>query len=72
MLQAHSEGSSLRGVSRTTSLAYNTVVSIVRAATQQAQLVHNAQVQAVQTEEVSADEPWSFVAKNQSNASQTS
>jgi hypothetical protein len=26
--------------------------------------VHNAQVQAVQTEEVSADELWSFVAKN--------
>ena len=28
VLQAHSEGSSLRGVSRTTGLAYNTVVSI--------------------------------------------
>lgn len=59
VLQAHCEGSSLRGVSRTTGLAYNTVVSIVRAASQQAQLVHNAQVQAVQTEEVSADELWS-------------
>lgn len=32
VLQAHSEGSSLRGISRTTKLAYNTVVSIVRAA----------------------------------------
>ena len=72
VLQAHSEGSSLRGVSRTTALAYNTVVSIVRAASQQAQLVHNAQVQAVQTEEVSADELWSFVEKNKSNASQMS
>ena len=60
--------SSLRGISRTTGLAYNTVVSIVRAASQRAQLVHNAQVQAVQTEEVSADELWSFVAKNSSNA----
>jgi len=39
-------------------------VSIVRAASQQAQLVHNAQVRAVQTEEVSADELWSFVQKN--------
>lgn len=64
MLQAHSKGNSLRSISRTTHLAYNTVVSIVRAASQQAQLVHNAQVQAVQTEEVSADELWSFVAKN--------
>ena len=67
VLQAHSEGSSLRGISRTSGLAYNTVVSIVRAASQQAQLVHNAQVQAVQTEEVSADELWSFVQKNKSN-----
>ena len=68
VLQAHSEGSSLRGISRTTGLAYNTVVSIVRAASQRAQLVHNAEVQAVQTEEVSADELWSFVSKNRSNA----
>jgi transposase-like protein len=68
VLQAHSEGSSLRGISRTTRLAYNTVVSIVRAASQQAQLVHNAEVQSVQTEEVSADELWSFVSKNRSNA----
>ena len=67
VLQAHSEGSSLRGISRTSGLAYNTASSIVRAASQQAQLVHNAQVQAVQTEEVSADELWSFVQKNKSN-----
>ena len=67
VLQAHSEGSSLRGISRTSGLAYNTVVSIVRTASQQAQLVHNAEVQAVQTEEVSADELWSFVQKNKSN-----
>jgi transposase-like protein len=72
VLQAHSEGSSLRGISRTTGLAYNTVVSIVRAASQQAQLVHNAQVRAVQTEEVSADELWSFVSKNKSNVFQMS
>ena len=66
VLQAHSEGSSLRGISRTSGLAYNTVVSIVRAASQQ-ELVHNAEVRAVQTEEVSADELWSFVQKNKSN-----
>jgi transposase-like protein len=54
VLQAHSEGSSLRGISRTTKLAYNTVVSIVRSASQKAQLVDNQKVQAVQTEEVSA------------------
>ncbi|MBW4639404.1 MAG: hypothetical protein KME05_14440 [Gloeocapsa sp. UFS-A4-WI-NPMV-4B04] len=53
-------------------MAYNTLVSIVCAASQQAQLVHNAQVHVVQTEEVSADELWSFVSKNKSNASQTS
>jgi len=70
VLQAHSEGSSLRGISRISGLAYNTVVNLVRAASQQAQLVHNAQVQAVQTQEVSADELWSFVAKHKSNVSQ--
>lgn len=67
VLQAHSEGSSLRGISRITGLAYNTVVSLVRAASQKAQLVHNAEVQAVETEEVSADELWSFVSKNRNS-----
>ena len=69
VLQAHSEGSSLRGISRITGLAYNTVVSIIRAASTKAQLVHNNQVEAVTTEEVSADEMWSFVKKNRSNVS---
>lgn len=68
VLQAHSEGSSLRGISRTSGLAYNTVVSLVRAASHKAQLVHNQEVQSVETEEVCADEMWSFVAKNRSNA----
>jgi transposase-like protein len=68
VLQAHSEGSSLRGISRTSGLAYNTVVSIVRSASQKAQLVHNGEVQSVNTEEVCADEMWSFVVKNKSNA----
>lgn len=69
VLQAHSEGSSLRGISRISGLAYNTVVSIVRAASVKAQIVHNDQVAKVQTEAVSADEMWSFVEKNRSNAS---
>jgi transposase-like protein len=67
VLQAHSEGSSLRGISRTTKLAYNTVVSVVRAASQKAQMVHNAEVKAVQTAEVSGDEMWSFVSKNRNS-----
>ena len=48
VLQSHTEGSSLRRISRITELlAYNTVVGIVRASSQQAQLIHNAQVQQV-------------------------
>ena len=38
VLQAHSEGSSLRGVSRTTNLAYNTVVDIIRKASVKGQI----------------------------------
>jgi len=67
VLQAHSEGSSLRGISRTTGLAYNTVVSLVRSASHKAQMVHNSEVKEVQTEEVSADEMWSFVQKNKNS-----
>ncbi len=70
VLQAHSEGSSLRGISRISGLAYNTVVSIIRASSSKAQLVHNDQVEAVATEEVSGDEMWSFVQKNKSNVCQ--
>ncbi len=47
VLQSHTEGSSLRGISCITELAYNIVAGIVRAASQQAQLIHNAQVQQV-------------------------
>jgi hypothetical protein len=39
-------------------------VSIVRAASQRAQQVHNAQVQTVETQEVCALEMWSFVQTN--------
>ena len=68
VLQSHAEGSSLRGVSRISGLAYNTGVSIIRAASQKAQMIHNAQVQAVKTEAICADELWSFVEKNRNNA----
>lgn len=65
VLQAHSEGSSLRGVARITGLAYNTVVSIIRSASAKAQLIHNQEVAQVQTNEVIGDEMWSFVKKTE-------
>lgn len=67
VLQAHSEGTSLRGISRISGLAYNTVVSIIRTASSRALLVHNDPVEAVETEEVSGDQMWSFVQKSRNN-----
>ena len=64
VLQSHAEGSSLRGISRISGLAYDTVANIVQAAAQKAQMVHNAEVQAVDTDGIGADELWSFVEKN--------
>jgi transposase-like protein len=66
VLQSHAEGSSLRGISRISGLAYDTVVSIVQAAAQKAQMVHNAKVQDVDADAIAADELWSFVKKNKS------
>ncbi len=51
-------------------LSYNTAVSLIRAASQKAQLVHNAEVQDVDTDAIAADELWSFVEKNNGNACQ--
>jgi transposase-like protein len=68
VLQSHAEGSSLRGISRISGLSYDTVASIVQAASQKAQMVHNAEVQAVDTDAIAADEMWSFVEKNRSAA----
>jgi lambda repressor-like predicted transcriptional regulator len=68
VLQSHCEGTSLRGISRISGLSYNTAVSLIRAASQKAQLVHNAEVQDVQTDAIAADELWSFVEKNNGNA----
>ena len=70
ILQAHAEGSSLRGISRISGRAYGTVVSLVRDASQKAQMIHNQEVQQIETEEVMADEMWSFVEKNRKTASQ--
>ena len=72
VLQCYAEGSSFRGIARTTGLAYNTVVSIIREASQKAQQVHNAEVVSVETGRVSADELWSFVKKSKSSAPQKS
>ncbi|NJR55291.1 MAG: IS1 family transposase [Acaryochloris sp. CRU_2_0] len=41
VLQSHAEGSSLQGVSRISGLAYNTGVSLIRAASQKGQLIDN-------------------------------
>ncbi len=68
VLQSHAEGSSLRGISRISGLAYDTVVSIVHSSARKAQMVHNAQVQDVDTDAIAADELWSFVEKNKNTA----
>ncbi len=72
VLQSHAEGSSLRGISRISGLAYDTVVSIIHSSAQTAQMVHNAEVQAVDTDAIAADEMWSFGEKNKSTAYQRS
>lgn len=51
--------SSLRGISRISGLAYDTVVSIVQAAALKAQMVHNAAVQDVDTDAIA--EAWIVV-----------
>ena len=67
-LQTHAEGSSLRGVSRVSRRAYGTVVSLLRTASEKSQLVHNQSVQSVETQNIVADEMWSFVQKNKPTA----
>jgi len=70
ILQAHAEGSSLRGISRIGKRAYGTVVDIVRAASYKAQLVHNEEVQDVECAQITGDEMWSFVKKNKNDVAQ--
>lgn len=67
ILQAHSEGSSLRGISRLGKRAYGTVVDIVRKASYKGQLVHNEKVKDVKCAQITADEMWSFVKKSRSD-----
>jgi len=43
---------------------------VVRAASQKALFLHNAQVQKIETNEVIADEMWSFVEKNRKTVCQ--
>lgn len=64
ILQAHTEGVSLRGIARLSKRSYNTVVAVVRAYSQKAQMVHNEEVKTVDTEQIVADEMWSFVKKS--------
>ena len=65
ILQAHTEGSSLQGLSRISKRAYGTVVSLVNAASQRAQKVHNEEVRAVECDAIVGDEMWSFVKKTE-------
>ena len=44
---------------------YGTVTSRVNAASQKAQMIHNQELQAVDTDQVIADELWSFVKKTE-------
>lgn len=71
VLQAHCVLTSLRGISRVSGLSYNTGVSLIRAGSQKAQLIHNAQVQGVDTDAIAADELWSFVEKNKNTTTPT-
>ena len=52
---SHAEGSSLQDISRISSLARDTVASIVRAAALKVQMGHNADIQAVGTDTISID-----------------
>lgn len=68
VLQSHSEGSSLRGISRMTGLAYETIVSVIDAASQKAQMMHHQELQNVDTDSIGADECWSFIEKSRNTA----
>lgn len=72
ILQSHTEGSSLRGLSRITGVAYNICMSVVRAASHKAQLIHNGEVHAVKMDAINADELWSFVKKSKRTVDQMS
>ena len=64
VLQAHSEGSSLRGISHITRLAYETVVSVIDGANHKGQMIYNQALNDVDTQSIGADEFWSFVERS--------
>lgn len=68
ILQSHSEGTSLRGVSRITRRAFNTMVSVVLQASHKAQQVHIGEVQQVEVDELVSDEMGSFAEKNRNTS----
>lgn len=68
ILQSLCERSSLRGVVRISGRAYGTVVDLVLAASQKAQMVHNAFVQQLRTNVITGDELWSFIQTNKNTA----
>ncbi len=59
----------MRGISRIAQMSYGTVVSFVRGASQKAQMIHNKEVQQVETDAIVGDELWSFVEKKHSSVS---
>ena len=67
ILQSHSEGSSLRGIARISGRSFNTVASLVQRAAIKGQMMHNQEVQSVDTDEVVADEMWPVVQKNRNS-----
>lgn len=73
ILQSHREGVSIRGISRISGRAINTVTQIVQQTVQKAQMVHNQEITDLEVslfsakrncEATAADELWSFVEKN--------
>jgi len=70
ILQSHQEGVSIRGISRISGRSINTVTQIVQKASEKAQMVHNQDVSQIESDEIAADELWSFVEKNKQIVSQ--
>ena len=60
VLQAHSQGSSLRGISRRTKLGYNTMVTFIRAAAINGQMIDNHRMEKIETQKIASDEFVSF------------
>lgn len=45
--------------------AYGTVVSLIRDAAQKGQMIHNAEVEQIETKEIIGDEMWSYIKKTE-------